>query len=304
MQRLLTLAVLMFTLTAAVTAQINVVASTSDLADFANVIGGEQAHVEYIVRGSQNPHYIDVKPSYMLMLKRAQLFLEIGLELELWGSRIIDGSRNENLIIVDCSQGIERLEVPTGKVDRSQGDVHPLGNPHYWLDPDNIGTILQTIVDAYSSLDPDHAELFRTRRAAYLAALEKKTAEWKNLLGPYAGRKLVTYHSSFPYFAKYFNLTIAAQIEPKPGVPPTPSHTAELIAMMRSAKIGVIALEQFYPSSVAEQIAESTGASVVRVSTSVGGLEGIETYLELMDHNVRALAEAFAKHASGGKESR
>ena len=275
--------------------QLHVVASTSDLADFATIVGGEEVSVEYIVRGSQNPHYIDVKPSYMLQLKRADIFLVVGLDLELWAPRIIDGSRNDKLLLVDCSGGIDRLEVPTRQVDRSMGDVHPLGNPHYWLDPTNVGTILETIVETFSQIAPEHADRFRERRKQYLAVLEEKIADWDGLLKPYAGAKLVTYHSSFPYFARHFGLSIVNQIEPKPGIPPTPSHTSELIAMMRSGKIGVIALEQFYPVSVAEQIAGATGAALARVSTSVGGLEGTSSYLDLMDHNVRVLADAFAK---------
>lgn len=276
-------------------AQIKVVASTSDLADFASIVGGEQVSVEFIVRGTQNPHYIDVKPSYMLQLKRADIFLIVGLELELWSLRIIDGSRNDKLMVVDCSHGIERLEVPTRQVDKSMGDVHPLGNPHYWLNPENVGTILSTIVNAFSQVAPQHADQFRSRRERYLEALEAKIAEWKALLAPYGGAHLVTYHSSFSYFAECFGLSVVNHIEPKPGIPPTPSHTSALIAMMRSGNVRVIALEQFYPSNVAEQIAQSTGASVVRVSTSVGGVDGTGTYLELMEHNVRALAQAFAR---------
>jgi len=275
--------------------QIRVVASTSDLADFASIVGGEQVSVEFIVRGTQNPHFIDVKPSYMLQLKRANIFLVVGLELELWAPRIIDGSRNDKLVVVDCSNGITRLEVPTGRVDKSMGDVHPLGNPHYWLDPDNVGTILETIADAFSQAAPEHAQLFRSRREHYLATLAGALAEWKKLLAPFAGAKLVTYHSSFPYFADHFGLSIVNHIEPKPGIPPTPSHISGLITMMRTGKVAVIALEQFYPANVAEQIAQSTGAELVRVSTSIGGLEGTETYLKLMEHNVRALANAFAK---------
>jgi len=175
------------------------------------------------------------------------------------------------------------------------GDVHPLGNPHYWLDPDNVGTILETIADAFSQAAPEHAQLFRSRREHYLATLAGALAEWKKLLAPYAGAKLVTYHSSFPYFADHFGLSIVNHIEPKPGIPPTPSHISGLITMMRTGKVAVIALEQFYPANVAEQIAQSTGAELVRVSTSIGGLEGTETYLKLMEHNVRALANAFAK---------
>lgn len=295
MQRSVLMMTLGVLLTLPVLGQIKVVASTSDLADFASIVGGEQVSVEFIVRGTQNPHYIDVKPSYMLQLKRADIFLVVGLELELWAPRIIDGSRNDKLVVVDCSRGIKRLEVPTQQVDKSMGDVHPLGNPHYWLNPENVGTILSTIADAFSQLAPEHAELFRSRRERYLATLADAITQWKKLLAPFAGAKLVTYHSSFSYFAEYFGLSIVDQIEPKPGIPPTPSHTSGLIAMMRSGNVGVIALEQFYPANVAEQIAQSTSAQLVRVSTSTGGLPATETYLKLMEHNVRSLAQAFAR---------
>jgi len=295
MQRTVMMMALAVLLVLPVVGQIKVVASTSDLADFASIVGGEQASVEFIVRGTQNPHYIDVKPSYMLQLKRADIFLVVGLELELWAPRIIDGSRNDKLLVVDCSRGIKRLEVPTQQVDKSMGDVHPLGNPHYWLNPENVGVILSTIADAFSQLAPEHAEKFRSRRDQYLGTLDVANTQWKKLLAPFAGSKLVTYHSSFSYFAEYYGLSVVDQIEPKPGIPPTPSHTSGLIALMRTAKVGVIALEQFYPANVAEQIAQSTGAELVRVSTSTGGLEGTETYLKLMEHNVRSLADSFAR---------
>jgi zinc/manganese transport system substrate-binding protein len=295
MQKLFTLITVTALLSLSALAQVKVVASTSDLADFATIVGGDDVSVEVIVRGTQNPHYIDVKPSYMLQLKRADVFLVVGLELEIWAPRIIDGSRNDKLMLVDCSRGIDRLEVPTGKVDRSMGDVHPLGNPHYWLDPGNVAVIMQTMVDAFSQVAPDRASKFQENRSRYLAKLEAKTAEWKRMLKPYAGAKMVTYHTSLSYFAKFFGLSVVDQIEPKPGIPPTPSHTADLIAMMRSAKVSVVALEQFYPESVAQEIAGATGAMLVHVSTSVGGLEGTSNYMDLMDHNVRALAEAFGK---------
>jgi ABC-type Zn uptake system ZnuABC Zn-binding protein ZnuA len=229
----------------------------------------------------------------MLQLKRAQVFLVVGLELELWAPRIIDGSRNDELLLVDCSQGIERMEVPTRRVDKGMGDIHPLGNPHYWLDPQNVSTILTTIAETFSQITPEHADAYESRREEYLTRLQAKIAEWEELLAPHRGAKLVTYHSSLPYFAKYFGLSVVDQIEPKPGIPPTPSHTSSLITKMRGGNVRVIALEQFYPESVAAQIAASTGATLVRVSTSVGGLEGTANYIRLMDHNVGSLAAAF-----------
>lgn len=178
MKHIVLLLIIVLLITPGVPAQVRVVASTTDLADFASVLGGDAVLVDHIVRGSQNPHFIEVKPSYMLKLKSADIFLIVGLELELWAPQIIDGSRNPDLIVVDCSRNIERLEVPTARVDKSMGDLHPNGNPHYWLDPENVRTILQTIYEAFVRVDPEHAALFKSNMEEYLKVIEAKTKEW------------------------------------------------------------------------------------------------------------------------------
>lgn len=273
-------------------AKIKVVTSLSDLADLTRQIGGDKVDVDNIVRGTQNPHFIEVKPSYMLKLRSADLFIIAGMQLEMWAPQIIDGSGNSHLRMLDCSEHIAKLDVPSGKVDASQGDVHPFGNPHYWLDPENVKIITQDIVDALSKLSPPDEAYFRAKRAKYVAELDQKSREWTGILAPFAGRPMVTYHTSFNYFAHFFKLNVAGYVEPKPGIPPSPSHTAELIRMIRAEGIRVIGVEQFYEQKSPQEIANATGAKMVLLSTSVGGMNGTDSYIALMDYNVRAIANA------------
>jgi zinc/manganese transport system substrate-binding protein len=275
---------------------IKLVASTADLAELAKIAGGDKVEVSFIVKGPQNPHYIDVKPSYMMKLRSADIFLIVGMQLEIWAQQIIDGSRNANLQVVDCSRNVPKLEVPTGRMDASEGDVHPLGNPHYWLDPTNVRPMMEDIVAALTRISPSDEVMFRQNMAKYLAELDARTADWKQRLAPFQGTALVTYHSSFSYFMKRFGLVVAGQVEPKPGIPPTPSHTAALVKLIRDQKITVIGVEQFFEEAVPTSIAGSSGARVVRLCTSVGGRAGTDSYMDLIEYNVAALAAAL-----GGK---
>lgn len=272
-------------------ATINVVTSTPDLADFVRIAGGDLVKVDPIVRGDQNPHYIEVKPSYMMKLRSAQLFFMVGMDLEKWAQQIVDGSRNSKLVVVDLSLKITKLEVPT-RLDASEGDVHRFGNPHYWLDPRNVPVIMEEIVAALSQASPADAPVFKANAAAYVKTLEAKTREWETLMKPLEGRQIITFHRSWTYFAAWLNLTVAGQVEPKPGVPPSPSHTAAMIDLVRKGGIKVILVEPFYDTSAPDQIAAAAGAKVLRVPTSVGGVEQARDYLSMMDHNVRAVAAA------------
>jgi ABC-type Zn uptake system ZnuABC Zn-binding protein ZnuA len=276
-------------------ATVRVVTTLPDLADITNAIGGERVNVDNIVRGDQNPHFIEVKPSYMMKVKRADIFIMVGMELELWALQIIDGSRNDRLDIVDLSTtDIEKLEVPT-RVDRSQGDVHRFGNPHYWLDPRNIPLIAEAILHALVKAAPDDEPYFRENMAAYLATLETKIAQWEELIAPLAGAKIITFHSSWSYFARWLNITVSDQVEPKPGIPPSPSHTAELIDLVNEGEIRAIVVAPFYDLSAPAKIAQETTARVVILSTSVGGVNGTDNYMSMMDYNVRALYEAIQR---------
>jgi ABC-type Zn uptake system ZnuABC Zn-binding protein ZnuA len=273
-------------------AKIRVVTSLSDLAEFTKVVGGEKVDVDFLVRGSQNPHYIEIKPSYMLKLKSARLFVTIGMQLELWAPQIIDGSRNPNLIVVNCSRNVRKLEVPTARVDASMGDVHPFGNPHYWLDPENVKFILQEILDNLVKVAPEDAEYFKSNMNSYVRTLNTKIAEWTSLTKPLKGTKLVTYHTSFSYFAERFGLSVVGYVEPKPGIPPTPSHSTELIQLMRNSGVKIVGLEQYFEDNTPQQIATAANAKLIRLSTSVGGIDGTEDYIRLIDHNIRAIVSA------------
>lgn len=272
-------------------ADVKVVTTLPDLADLTKQIGGEKVQVDFIVRGNQNPHFVDVKPSYMLKLKSADVFLMIGLELELWAQQIIDGSRNDRLVVVDLSRPIEKMEVPT-KVDASQGDVHRYGNPHYWLDPRNVRVILDEIVASLTRVSPADEQLFRANAERYLKKLDAKIAEWEATMKPFRGSKLITFHRSWTYFANWLGLDVVDQVEPKPGIQPSPSHTAQLIRKVRDGGIKAIVVEPFYDTSAPEQIARATEVKIVRLATSVGGVEQAKDYISLMDYNIATLAAA------------
>ncbi|OGU27023.1 MAG: hypothetical protein A2X66_00315 [Ignavibacteria bacterium GWA2_54_16] len=292
MKKLMLTLTILLGLAAAGEAKIKVVTSLSDLAEFTKAVGGDKVEVDFLVRGSQNPHYIEIKPSYMLKLKSANLFVTIGMQLEIWAPQIIDGSRNPNLIVVDCSKNVKKLEVPSVKVDASMGDVHPFGNPHYWLDPENVKAILQEILDNLVKVSPADAEYFKSNLKAYMKKLDAKMAEWMLLMSPLKGTKLVTYHTSFSYFVERFGLSVVGYVEPKPGIPPTPSHSTELIQLMRSSGVKIVGLEQYYEDNTPGQIAIAAGARLIRLCTSVGGMDGTGDYFQLIDHNVRAIVSA------------
>ncbi|HCA80302.1 MAG TPA: hypothetical protein DEP53_11285 [Bacteroidetes bacterium] len=292
MKKLMLTLTILLGLAAAGEAKIKVVTSLSDLAEFTKAVGGDKVEVDFLVRGSQNPHYIEIKPSYMLKLKSANLFVTIGMQLEIWAPQIIDGSRNPILIVVDCSKNVKKLEVPSVKVDASMGDVHPFGNPHYWLDPENVKAILQEILDNLVKVSPADAEYFKSNLKAYMKKLDAKMAEWMLLMSPLKGTKLVTYHTSFSYFVERFGLSVVGYVEPKPGIPPTPSHSTELIQLMRSSGVKIVGLEQYYEDNTPGQIAIAAGARLIRLCTSVGGMDGTGDYFQLIDHNVRAIVSA------------
>jgi len=278
-------------LTTAGFGEIRIVTSLPDLADFARQIGGDKVKVDFIVRGDQNPHFVEVKPSYMMKLKSADLFFIIGMELEMWAPQLVDGSRNEKLSVVDLSKGIQKLEVPS-RVDASQGDVHRFGNPHYWLDPRNVRVIMDEMVDAMVSVSPSDEKLFRANEDVYLKKLESMIPQWEGEMKPFAGSRIVTFHKSWSYFTNWLNLTVADQVEPKPGITPTPSHTADLIALVRKAAIKAIVVEPFYDMSAPEQIAHAGGAKVLMLPPSEGVVDGTGDYIALMSYDVRTLAAA------------
>ncbi|MDI6802489.1 MAG: metal ABC transporter substrate-binding protein [Bacteroidota bacterium] len=271
-------------------ATIKVVTTLPDLADFTKAIGNDRVEVDFIVKGTQNPHYIEVKPSYMMKLRNADIFLQIGMELELWAQQIIDGSRNNRLIVVDCSNNIEKLEIPSD-VDASQGDIHRYGNPHYWLDPMNVKIIMQNILNALIKVSPEEETYFKSNMDNYLSELNINITNWLKELEPFKNSNVITFHKSWTYFAKRFGLNVIDYIEPRPGITPTPSHTLKLLKLIKENNIKVIIVEPFYDDSVPKHIAAAANAKVIRLATSVGGVPRTDTYISLIDYNVKMLKE-------------
>ena len=281
-------------------AAVHVVTSLQDFASIADAVGGKRVETFALAKGYQDPHFVEPKPSFVLKLSRADLLIVAGLELEVgYLPPLIDQSRNDKIRpgaagYLDASNGCDILEKPTGTVTRAMGDVHPFGNPHYWLDPDNGRVIARAIAAKLSELDPSGAAEYKTNLAAFEGRLAEGEKRWDAALGPYAGMELVTYHNSWPNFLKRFKLTAAGYIEPKPGIPPSPAHTVELINMMTAKKIPVILMEPYFDTKTPKSVSDKTGATLVTFIPSVGGVPEIKDYFGLFDYDVKLLADALA----------
>jgi len=279
--------------------KINILTTTTNLESIAKAVGGDYVNVSCLATGNEDPHFIEAKPSYMIKAKNANLWICIGMDLEIGYERLIlEGSRNPRIRPgspghLDTSEGITPLEVPAGKMDRSMGDVHPLGNPHYWLDPYNGKIVAQNICRRLKELDPGHAADYDRNLTAFVQKLDNAMAVWSAKLKPYENSKIVTYHRSWPYFAKRFNLDVVAQLEPKPGIPPGPGHILEVINKMKAEKVKVILMEQFYNRDDAEAVAQKCGAKVVVVPNAVN--EQVKDYIAMLDNIVSRLSEALSE---------
>ena len=278
-------------LTATSIAQIKVVTTTTVIYDLVKNIGGEKVEVDYLSRGDQDVHFLEILPSYMLKLRNADIFFQIGLQLEMWAPQIIDGSRNSNLKIVYLSDEINPKEVPTTKVDASLGDVHPNGNPHYWLDPYNAKIMVQEIYNELSLQSPENDSYFKTNLDNYLAKLDKKISEWESKMSKLKQKEIIFFHSAWIYFADRFGIKIAGYVEPKPGIPPTPSHNADIIQLIKKKNIKLIVMDVFYSDNAPNQIASITGVKVLKIPTQVFGQKNIKSYIDLIDNIVNKITE-------------
>jgi zinc/manganese transport system substrate-binding protein len=285
------LIILFLTVTSTVFGNVAIVTSTSDLKSIAEMVGGDLVTVESLNKGASNPHSVEVLPSYMFKVSKAQLYLKVGLDLDQWAQPIIDGSRNGKLVVVDCSRNVPVLEKPTQKVDASMGDVHPLGNPHYWLDPSNGLVIADNILNGLITVDPDHADTYQANRDAFAQKLNSKKAEWKNAAAALQGLEIVTFHNSWPYFAAAFGIKMVGFVEPKPGIEPSPSHTAEIIRLVKQRNIKMICMEPYFSDRAPKTIARETGAKVVVLPPSVGGAPLTDDYFALFDTILRTLGQ-------------
>lgn len=249
-------------------AKLRVAASTTDLASIAATVGGDAVEVFAIARPNADAHRVEALPSYMVRVSKAQVYLEVGLGLDLWARPIIEGSRNSRLEIVDCSRGIEPLEKPTGKVDASMGDVHPDGNPHYWLDPRNGALVARTVADAFAKADPANAAAYRARAEDFAA---QARAAWERGRATVAGlptRAVLTYHRSWSYFAQAFGLEVVATVEPVPGIPPTARHLAALVQKVKAAGVRTLLQEPYFSEDSGRFLAREAGVRVIPASPS------------------------------------
>src|ERR1700720_3082592 len=279
--------------------KIRIMTATTDLASLAQEVGGEKVDVESIARGYQDPHFVYPKPSFLLKLSKAELPIVVGLELEIgWLPPLIPQSSNPRIQVgapgyLDASRFAKILEIPTGQVTRAEGDVHPLGNPHYWLDPENGLRIAKGIQDKLSEMRPNDAAYFAQRYASFEQKLKQADQQWQGQMKPYVGRKVVTYHRSWPNFAEHFGLNVVGYVEPRPGIPPSPQHTVELIGQMKRDGVKVIMVEPYFDLKTPNSIARDTGAVVVVLMPSVGGEKEITDYFKLFAYDIATIKKAF-----------
>jgi zinc/manganese transport system substrate-binding protein len=279
--------------------KLKVVTATTDMAALAEEVGGDRVEVVSIARGYQDPHFVEAKPSFLLLLRRADLLILVGLQLEIgWLPPLITQSGNPRIQVdapgyLDASQFAEILEKPTGIVTRAMGDVHPLGNPHYWLDPENGRRIARGIQTKLAEMRPGDAAYFEERFKSFSQRLDQAEKGWDEAMKPFRGRMVVTYHRSWPNFAKRFGLNVVDYVEPRPGIPPSPSHTIALIQMMKRDNVKVILVEPYFDLKTPNSVARETGALVVVGLPSVGGEKEVTDYFKLFDYDINLLTKAF-----------
>ena len=276
-------------------AKVSVVTSTTDLADIASMIGGDRVKVVSIARGTQDPHFVEVLPSYMIKVKRADIYFKVGMELDRWAQQIIDGSRNRKLIIVDCSKDIPRLGIPEGKIDASMGDIHRYGNPHYWLDPENAKIIGGTIAEALSQADIGGKSIYSENLQQFSEEIDEKLQSWMENYSDLYGQKIIFYHNTWPYFTNRFGLDVVQFVEPKPGIIPTPGHIEKLISVITEQQIKVVAMEPYFSDKAPKFLAEKTGVKIIKMAQSVGAQLPAKSYVEMIDYNLEILRSVLFK---------
>jgi zinc/manganese transport system substrate-binding protein len=281
--------------------KLNVVATTEDLAAIAREVGGDHIVLDSIAKGYQDPHFVEAKPSFILKLQKADLLILVGRDLEIgWLPPLIQQSRNSKVQVgadwyMDASIQVHILEMPTGQITRAEGDVHPLGNPHYWLDPENGKIIAREMFDKFSKLRPNDRAYFEQRLNDFNNRLDEAEKRWIAMIAPYKGIKVVTYHRSFPNFADRFGLDIVGYVEPKPGIPPTPQHTLDLINEMKKSNIKLVLVEPYFDLKTPTSIGRETGAEVLVMPPSVGGVKEATDYFKLFDYDLNLLINAIKK---------
>ncbi|MCU0786054.1 MAG: metal ABC transporter substrate-binding protein [Verrucomicrobia bacterium] len=279
-------------------AKLNVVATLPDYGAIAEEVGGDKIKVTAIARGTEDQHFVDARPSFVRVLNQADLLIEGGADLEIgWLPPLVNNARNPKILAnspghVILSRYLRLLEVPTVTVDRSMGDVHPYGNPHFTLDPANGKIIASRLAEAFGALDAANAEFYRANAGKFNERLDKKLAEWTGLMSPFRGTKVVTYHKSFDYLLERFGLVLAGTIEPKPGIEPSPSYISSLIPRLKSEDVKLILMESFRPHKTPEYVAQAIGGKLLLLPGSVGGNEKVTDYIAVFDYNVAQIVAA------------
>ena len=285
--------------------KLTVMTTTEDLASIAREVGGDRITVDSIAKGYQDPHFVEAKPSFILKLQKADLLVVVGRELEIgWLPPLIQQSRNAKVQpggagYLDASAQAKILEIPQGQITRAMGDVHPFGNPHYWLDPENGKAIAMEIVGKLSQLRPADKAYFEQRLADFTNRLNDAGKRWSAMMAPYKGLKVVTYHRSFPNFTDRYGLEVIGYVEPRPGIPPSPSHTLELMQEMKRQNVKIIMVEPYFDLKTPNAIARETGARVVVLAPSVGGTKEVTDYFKLFDYDINAMVAVIKE--SGAK---
>jgi zinc/manganese transport system substrate-binding protein len=285
---------LLFTFAFANAKTIKVVTTTTDLRSITELIGGNKVSVNAIATGYQNPHFVDPKPSYIINLSNADMFVTVGLDLEIgWSPQLLSSSRNSKIQkgsegYVDASIGIGLLQVPTS-ANRGEGDIHIYGNPHYWLDPLNGKVIARNIANGLERIDPSNKSFYENNLQVFFNNIDVKLKQWEAEMAPFRGTKVIAYHNEWVYFETRFGLKIVDFMEPKPGIPPTPSQLVKVIGEVKANHIKVIITSPYFTTSSADVVAKQTGVKVLTIATSTGAFPSIKNYFDLFDYDIAQL---------------
>lgn len=276
---------------------IRVVTTTQDLRSIAELVGGNKVEVFSIATGYQNPHFVDPKPSYIIKLSNADIFVTVGLDLESgWSPQLVTSSRNPkiqkgNAGYVDASIGVSLMQVPSS-INRGEGDIHIFGNPHYWLDPINGKQIARNICDGLERISPADKNFFETNLKIFDTTIDQKVKQWTAAIAKFKGAKVIAYHNEWCYFENRFGLQIVDFLEPKPGIPPTPSQLVKIIGEVKSNQIKVIISSPYFTTSSSDVVAKQTGAKVLTLATSAGAFDNVKSYYDVFDFNIAQLLSA------------
>ena len=278
-------------------AKVNAVAANQDLAWVTQTIGGNQVSVDYFAASNQDPHQIEPRPSQVARLARANLLVRIGMDLDLWLDSLIRAAANSNVSpggkgYVDASQGLRALEVPTGKLDPSKGDIHVYGNPHYMYAPSNIRLVATNVLNGLKRVDPKNAATYDANFNTFMGKVAAAIPGWKAKMAPYKGKQVVTYHKSLIYFLNEFGLKELDNVEPKPGLEPTPGHVNSVAQEMKGADVKVILAESFRPRRFSDLLARQSGGTVVVLPGGIGAEKGEDDYFSFIDALVNRVSAA------------